>query len=143
MKKIFLKNNKILDIKSGQTGYITNIDDDKVLSIKMDNGKKLNINPLTEYNYLSYGYTLTSYKSQGQTAKQVIYHADAQKGTTFNQVYVGIMRGRENIKLYCDNIELLKDMTMNEQVKASTLDYEEAMLYALQKIDKKLESINL
>ena len=57
------------------------------LSVTMDNGKEVSVNPRTRYNYLSHGCALTDYKSQGQTEKHVIYHADTKKGVSYNQAY--------------------------------------------------------
>ena len=72
---------------------------------------------------MSHGYSVTDYKSQGQTSKHVIYHADSSKGVNFNQAYVGITRGKQSIKIYTDSKEQLHSGINQERTKTSTLDY--------------------
>ena len=122
-KVLFLKNDKSLEVKNGQTGYIKTIKKDGMLGIKMDNGRDISLNPKTQYKYLSHGYALTDYKAQGQTEKHVIYHADTKKGVNFNQAYVGITRGKDSVQIYTDNKALLLDAMQKDAVKTTTLDY--------------------
>ncbi len=120
-KILFLKNDKGLGVKNGQTGYITQIDNS--MKVKMDNGKELQFNPNTQYKYIEYGYALTDYKSQGQTEKHVIYHADTNKGVNFNQAYVGITRGKETVAIYTNDKAMFLENIKKEQQKTTTLDY--------------------
>lgn len=122
-KILFLKNDKGIDVKNGNTGYIQNIREDGMMLVKMDNGKEINLNLQTQYNYVSHGYALTDFKSQGQTAKNVIYHADTQKGINFNQAYVGITRGKENVQIYTDSKDGMRADINQDQNKTSTLNY--------------------
>ena len=94
-----------------------------MLSVKLDNNKEISVNPNTQYNYMSHGYALTDYKSQGQTAKHVIYHADTDKGVNFNQAYVGITRGKESVTIYTNDKATLLEAVKQEQAKTTTLDY--------------------
>jgi hypothetical protein len=123
-KILFLKNDRGLKVKNGETGYITAIHDNGNLQVKMDNGRELHFNPLTQYRYIGHGYALTDYKSQGQTAKHVIYHADTSKGVNFNQAYVGITRGKENVTIYTNDLATFKTSIQKEQQKSSTLDHD-------------------
>lgn len=123
-KIIFLKNDKGLDVKNGQTAYITGIDDKtKHLSVKMENGRELTFNPNTQYKYIGYAYAITDYKSQGQTAKNVIYHADTDRKVNFNQAYVGITRGKDSVVIYTNDKAKLISQAQESQMKTSTLDY--------------------
>ena len=122
-KVLFLKNDKELEVKNGQTGYVREVAAGGALSVTMDNGKEVSVNPRTGYNYLSHGYALTDYKSQGQTEKHVIYHADTKKGVSYNQAYVGITRGKESVTIYTDNKVTLLEKMKKEQNNTSTLDY--------------------
>ena len=123
-KILFLKNDKGLGVKNGQTGYITGINNEtQSIRVKMDNGKELQFNPSTQYKYIGHGYALTDYKSQGQTEKHVIYHADTAKGVNFNQAYVGITRGKQSVTIYTDDKDKLGKKMQVEQVKTSTLDF--------------------
>lgn len=121
-KILFLKNDNGLGVKNGQTGYITQIDN--AMTVKMDNGKELQFNPNTQYKYIGYGYALTDYKSQGQTARHVIYHADTDRGVNFNQAYVGITRGKESVTIYTNDKTTLMENVKHEQQKTTTLDHE-------------------
>ncbi len=122
-KILFLKNDRSLKIKNGQTGIIQNIKPDKSMHIKLDNGKELTINPSSQYNYIAHGYALTDYKSQGQTAKHVIYHADTEKRVDFNQAYVGITRGKKSITIITNNKSVLKEKSEIERAKTTSLIY--------------------
>ena len=122
-KILFLKNDKGLDIKNGQAGYVTAIRQDGVMNVKLDNGKSLQFNPDKQYKYISHGYALTDYKSQGQTEKHVIYHADTNRGVNYNQAYVAITRGKESVTVYTNDKEVLREMVKKEQQKTTTLDH--------------------
>lgn len=123
-KILFLKNDKKLNVKNGQAGYITGIDKETGnMSVKLENGQMRTFNPQREYRYIGYGYTLTDYKAQGQTERHVIYHADTTKGVNFNQAYVGITRGKDSVSIYTDSQKDFKKNIQIEQRKTSTLDY--------------------
>lgn len=123
-KIVFLKNNDKRGISNGHVGEIKSLDEKGNLKIRMESGKVKDINIRTQYNYLDHGYAVTPYKSQGQTAGRVIYHADTSKEVNYNQAYVAMTRGKEDIKVYTDNKENLKEQMKIEQQKTSTLDYE-------------------
>ena len=132
-KVVFLKNDKSLNVKNGQIGEIKSIEKDGRAVIKMETGREVKINLTTQYNYIDHGYAVTDYKSQGQTSKGVIYHADTGKGINYNQAYVAMTRGKKDMKVYTDNKENFKAQMKQEQVKTSTLDHE--------KVDGKLPRI--
>ena len=94
------------------------------MQVKLDNGKQLTFNPEAQYKYIAHGYALTDYKSQGQTAKNVIYHADTDSGVNYNQFYVGVTRGKEDITIFTNNKIELKDKAQQEQIKTSTLEHD-------------------
>ncbi len=139
-KIIFLKNDKQLEVKNGQTAIIQDIDDDKIMKVKMDNGKTISFNPEDQYRYIGHGYAITDYKSQGQTEKHVIYHADTDKKLTFNQAYVAITRGKESVTIYTSNKEQLQHNMGKEQIKTSTLDHKipESFSKIIQQYSKQL-----
>ncbi|MFZ6007214.1 MAG: MobF family relaxase [Nitrospirota bacterium] len=125
-KVVFLKNDKGFNVKNGQIGEIKNIDKDGNATIQMNTGETKNINLKTQYNYLDHGYAVTDYKSQGQTADKVIYHADTRKEVNYNQAYVAMTRGKEDLKIYTDNKENFREQMKHEQIKTSTLDHKTA-----------------
>lgn len=140
-KIIFLKNDKGLDVKNGQTAYISAIDEKtRQLSVKMENGRELTFNPNTQYKYIGHAYAITDYKSQGQTAKNVIYHADTDKKVNFNQAYVGITRGKDSVVIYTNDKAKLTSQAQESQKKTSTLDYNLARATSTTQ-QKKLEEI--
>jgi len=124
-KVVFLKNNQGLGVRNGETGIVQKVDRHGDISVKMDNGRVVSFNINKGYNYLDHGYCLTSYKSQGQTATKVIYHANTNFKNDYSSFYVGLTRGRKDALVITDNAAKLKrDIIENQQGKKSTLDYQ-------------------
>ncbi len=123
-KIVFLKNDKTLNVKNGQTGTLQSVDRDGRATVKMETGGMKAINIRTQYNYIDHGYAVTDYKSQGQTSRDVIYHADTSSGVNYNQAYVAVTRGKHSLKIYTNDKENFREQLKNEQQKTSTLDYE-------------------
>jgi len=139
-KVVFLKNDKGKGLSNGQTGEITAIDRDGNVRIRTETGQVKNINLKTQYNYLDHSYAVTDYKAQGQTSKNVLYHAETSKGgVNYNQAYVAMTRGKENLKVYTDNKEDLKQQMKHKQVKTSTLDYEKSKAETLKRDSETLK----
>jgi len=67
-------------------------------------------------------YSITTMKSQGQTAKNVIAYM-AGEYQDFNSFYVAVTRAEESLKIFTDSKEKLRDFIQIEQVKynATTL----------------------
>ena len=122
-KIIFLKNDKGLELTNGQTATIKDIDKSGKAKLILENGKEKTINLVTQYKYVAHGYAITDYKSQGQTAKKVIYHADT-KSVNFNQAYVSITRGKEDIAIFTDDKDKFKDKITKEQEKTTIHEFE-------------------
>lgn len=109
-KVIFLKNNKHLKVQNGLTGQIQSINTQGDITVvpDMQTRRQVRFN-LKDYNYLDHGYVVTDYKSQGQTADKVFYHAPAYKElkretvNSYNSFYVSLTRGKSDIKVYTDN----------------------------------------
>jgi conjugative relaxase-like TrwC/TraI family protein len=122
-KIVFLKNDRGFGIENGQVGLIKSLDKDGNAKIKMENGQTKDINIKTQYAYIDRGYAVTDYKAQGQTSDRVLYHADTAKDTTYNQGYVAMTRGKEDLKVFTDSKENLREQMKIEQVKTSTLEH--------------------
>jgi len=139
-KIVFEKNDKMLDVNNGEVGIIKNIDENGNLTINKD-GKNIKFN-INQYNYLNHGYALTTYKSQGQTSKNVIAYLDA-KAQNFNSFYVTVTRAQQDIKIFTDDKKLLKEMVEMEQEKFNALNAFEKLgnSEVLEKTQKK-EKIN-
>ncbi|OPY67109.1 MAG: Multifunctional conjugation protein TraI [Syntrophorhabdaceae bacterium PtaU1.Bin034] len=121
-KVVFLKNDKKLGVQNGMTGQVVGLDD-RAMTVKTDSGKEITVNP-QNYSYIDHGYSVTTHKSQGQTAKDVIFHGESgQEQQSYNSVYVAMSRGKQDISIYTDSASELEQAAMREQVKTSTLDY--------------------
>jgi ATP-dependent exoDNAse (exonuclease V) alpha subunit len=149
-KIVFEKNDKKLGVNNGETGIIKSIDEKGDILIDKD-GKEIKFN-IKEYNYLNHGYALTTYKSQGQTSKNVIAYLDA-KAQNFNSFYVTVTRAQEDLKIFTNDKDLLKDMVQLEQEKFNAIDafeklknqdkYINTKIYYRLKNISKLHSIEL
>ena len=121
-KIVFLKNDRQLSVKNGNTGIIKALDDIGNLSIKLDSGKQRQFN-LKQYAYIDHAYAISVHKSQGATAKDVIFYADSafpsMNRTEF--LYVALSRAQYSTKLYTDNIKNIQKQFERGQEKTSTL----------------------
>ncbi len=77
-------------------------------AIVLENGYRLD----KDFAHLDYGYASTSHAAQGKTVDWVFVAQTAQLSSCASdakQFYVSVSRGREGVKIYTDDIELLKD----------------------------------
>lgn len=118
-KIIFLRNDKKLGVMNGQTATVTRIDDN--MQFKLESGQEIKIDIANGYNYLTHGYAVTTYKAQGQTAKNVIFHADTKAKMNYILAYVGMSRGKEGISIFTDDKAKLSKAFSLSQDKTSTL----------------------
>jgi len=122
-KVVFLNNDRTIGVQNGLTGEIRNLDQRGNITVRLDTGKEITWNIPREYSYLDHGYAVTDYKSQGQTSKRVIFHANIEKPTSYNSFYVAMTRGREDVRVYTNGMEKLKEQVKQEVTKKSSLDY--------------------
>jgi len=120
-----LKNDKGIGVQNGQTATIERIGKEGRATLKMESGEIRQFSFTKQYNYLDYGYAVTTYKSQGMNAKNAYYHADTSKGVNYNQAYVGITRGKQKLRVFTDDKEAFKEQFKREQKKAFTMDHAE------------------
>jgi conjugative relaxase-like TrwC/TraI family protein len=99
-----------LKIANRELGAIAGIDDAGRLSLQMDSGRSLQIDP-NKHLHLDYGYTMTSHSSQGQTASRVLIHVDtellAKDLLNSRMAYVSISRGAHDAQLFTNDREKL------------------------------------
>jgi conjugative relaxase-like TrwC/TraI family protein len=99
-----------LKIANRELGLIQGIDEAGRLSLEMDSGRRLRINP-DRHPHLDYGYAMTSHSSQGQTAHRVLIHVDtglAAKDLLNNRMaYVSVSRGVFDAQLFTNDREKL------------------------------------
>lgn len=106
----FLENEyKRYDVRNGEVGTITR-DGEKTLGVRLGDGREVSID-LRHYATLDYGYALTTYKSQGQTYDKVVVEADTRFAHLQDQrnSYVQLTRAREDVRIYTDDREALKE----------------------------------
>ena len=63
-------------VANRELGSIERIDTQGNLQVRLDSGRTVRFN-LQEHSHLDYGYAMTSYSSQGQTADRVLVHLAA------------------------------------------------------------------
>jgi len=122
-KAVFLKNDRNLGLSNGMTGIVIDLDDKGNMTVKTDTDKEVGFNVHDRYNYLAHGYAVTDYKAQGQTSREVLFHADTSRDVSYNSFYVAVTRGEDDVHVYTDEIDTLKDQVKMDHEKTSTLDY--------------------
>jgi len=99
-----------LKISNRELGAISDIDGTGRLSLNMDSGRSLEIDP-NKHPHLDYGYAMTSHSSQGQTANRVLIHVDtelAAKDLLNNRMaYVSVSRGAFDAQLFTNDRDKL------------------------------------
>jgi len=98
-------------VANRELGTIERIDSDGNLRIRLESGRQVEFN-LREYPHLDYGYAMTSYSSQGQTANRVIVHVaahDLENRELVNRrfAYVALSRARDDAQVYTNNAATL------------------------------------
>jgi len=140
-KITFTKNDKKFGVKNGNIGIITKLDSKGNISVKLDN-KEVSFN-IKQYNYLDYGYAITDFKAQGQTAKNVAIVANS-KMANIKSFYVQITRAKSKVKIITDNLKKLEENVTREVSKTTTLDYVAEQLSTAKSILQKIkQSINI
>jgi ATP-dependent exoDNAse (exonuclease V) alpha subunit len=116
-----------LKIPNREMGVIEEIDREQNLSIRLDSGKSVGFN-LAEHPHIDYGYAVTSYTGQGQTADRVLVHVDtSQSEHLVNDrfAYVALSRGRYDAEIYTDSsIDLARTLSRHVS-KSSAIDSHE------------------
>ncbi len=119
-KIVFGKNDKKLGVKNGETGIVQNIDKDGNLQVVDKEGKVTSFNT-QNYSYIDRGYAVTNHKAQGQTSGNVFAFVES-KSQSFNSFYVAVTRAKNNLQIYTDSKENLRDNISKEEEKKNALD---------------------
>jgi conjugative relaxase-like TrwC/TraI family protein len=118
------------DIPNRELGIIEEIEPDQTLTVRLDSGKRVEFN-LSEHPHVDYGYAVTSYSGQGQTADRVLIHVDTEQSANLvNErfAYVALSRGRYEAQIYTDDIGDLSESLSRQVSKSSALDSYERQL---------------
>jgi len=119
---------KKLKIANRTLAEVEKIDPDGQLQLRLDSGKTLRLN-LREHAHLDYGYTMTSYTSQGQTVDRVIIHVPAEDRDTKELInqrfgYVALSRARHDAQIYTNDASTLADRLSREVSKTAAIEIE-------------------
>jgi ATP-dependent exoDNAse (exonuclease V) alpha subunit len=99
-----------LKVANRELGTIASIGQDGRLSLKMDGGREVQLDPRS-HPHLDHGYAVTSHSSQGQTADRVLIHVDTELGAkdllNSRMAYVSISRGAHDAQIFTDDREKL------------------------------------
>jgi len=99
-----------LKIANRELAVIRGIDEAGRLSLNMDSGRSLQIDP-NKHPHLDYGYAMTSHSSQGQTANRVLIHVDTELAAkdllNSRMAYVSVSRGASDAQLFTNDRETL------------------------------------
>lgn len=127
----FLQNEyKRYDVRNGEVGVVTSTSK-TAIGVRLADGREVAID-LGYYAALDYGYALTTYKSQGQTYDRVIVEADTRYAHLQDQrnSYVQITRARNDVRIYTDDREALREAASILSEKRDTLDLKQSLSHA-------------
>jgi RNase P/RNase MRP subunit p29 len=82
-----------------------------------------------DFRTFNYGYCVTSPKSQGKTVDHVYVAVDAESGKAVNmkQFYVSASRGREQIRIYTDDLDWLRDQVLKSGTRKAAVELVDEM----------------
>ena len=99
-----------LKLANRELGMVEGIGQDGRLSLKMDGGRELQLDPRL-HPHIDHGYAVTSHSSQGQTADRVLIHVDTELGAkdllNNRMAYVAVSRGAYDAQLFTNDREKL------------------------------------
>jgi conjugative relaxase-like TrwC/TraI family protein len=113
------------DIANGEFAVITAISA-AVATIRLEGKQPRELTlPFTAMRHVDYGYTVTSFSSQGATVDCVIISDDAMRGARLvnrAQLYTSISRARIDSRVYTNDVEALARSVKRDPKKAIALD---------------------
>jgi len=113
-----------LRIANREQGTVRMIESSGGVQVQLDSGRRLTLDQSTA-RHIDYGYAVTSYSSQGLTARRVLVHADtSQSKQLLNEryAYVAVSRGSHDARIYTDNAHRLHHVLSREQSKTVALE---------------------
>lgn len=137
---VFLKNEyQEYDVRNGLRGKVSQVDKNS-LTLVLEDQRAVQID-LGRYNHFDYGYALTSYKSQGLTFNKVVIESDTSQVAVndMRHQYVNITRARNDVVIFTDDKEAMRDHAGIMQYKRDTLDNKTITLSAAKEMDNQLQ----
>jgi ATP-dependent exoDNAse (exonuclease V) alpha subunit len=106
----FTAPNAELKIANRDLGTVESIGLDGAMRLRLDDERKVDLDP-QRHPHLDHGYAITSYSSQGQTAKRVLVNVDTELAAkdllNSRMAYVSISRGQFDAQIFTDSLEKL------------------------------------
>lgn len=126
-KIIFLKNDKHLQVKNGQTGIVESCNE-RMLTIR--SGDRSIIVNTGKYKMLDHGYAMTAHKAQGITVDRALIQMDSKQAVmnTRNAYYVDISRARHAVKIFTDDVLELKKQVKDFAKKITSENFSQERL---------------
>jgi conjugative relaxase-like TrwC/TraI family protein len=119
-----------LKVANRELGTVESIGDDGRLSLKMDGGRSVKLEP-NRPMHLDHGYAMTSHSSQGQTADRVLVHVDTELGAkdllNSRMAYVAISRGAQDAQIFTNNASALGKVLSRDVSHAPAIEPEAVM----------------
>jgi ATP-dependent exoDNAse (exonuclease V) alpha subunit len=110
----FTAPSKDLHVANRELGTIVRLDERGDVAVHTDSGRLVEFQ-LKDHPHLDYGYAVTSYSSQGQTADRVLIHAETEESAQLvnsRMAYVAVSRGRYDAQIYTnDKSELAEHLS--------------------------------
>ncbi|HEV2500725.1 MAG TPA: MobF family relaxase [Terriglobia bacterium] len=113
-------------VANREMGYIEKIEATGDLKVRLESGGRVEFN-LRDHPHLDYGYAMTSYSSQGQTADRVIVHApvnEREHPDLINQrfAYVALSRAKYDAQIYTNDASSLGEHLSREISKRVAIE---------------------
>jgi conjugative relaxase-like TrwC/TraI family protein len=119
----FTSPSRELHVANRELGTVEGVSNAGNLEIRMDSGREVRFN-IREHPHLDYGYAVTSYSSQGQTAERVLVNVDTEKGELLVNsrfAYVSVSRGQYDAQIYTnDRSELARSLSRDNSQRTAT-----------------------
>ena len=108
-----------------ELGTVEKIDGGGGLKLRMDSGREVEFNA-KRYPHLDYGYAVTSYSSQGQTANRVLIHVDSSRAhgelLHSRMAYVSVSRAQYDVQVYTNDAATLGQELSRDVSKSVALE---------------------
>jgi ATP-dependent exoDNAse (exonuclease V) alpha subunit len=107
------------DVRNGERGVVLAVKDETI-KIELKDQRVIDVD-IKKYKNIDYGYAMTTFKAQGQTYNKVIVDSDTSVPSLndMRNVYVNITRARDDVKIYTDDKEFLKELA---EIKTHAVD---------------------
>jgi conjugative relaxase-like TrwC/TraI family protein len=121
-----------LKVANRELGSIGAIEECGQLSLKMDGGRTVELNPNRNL-HLDFGYAVTSHSSQGQTADRVLIHIDTELAAkdllNSRMAYVSISRGGLDAQIFTNDAsalgkELSRDVSHSPAIQQEPVSHQ-------------------